>query len=72
MHAPALSRRAARRDSAGEGELTQGRRLDFLLQEMLREVNTIGQKSADLDIARAVIDMKLAIEQMREQSQNLL
>ncbi len=49
----------------------QGRKLDFLIQELNREVNTIGSKSADIDIARAVIDAKAEIEKLREQVQNL-
>lgn len=49
-----------------------GRRLEFLLQEMARESNTLGQKSADIEIARAVIDLKVEIERMREQAQNVL
>lgn len=53
-------------------EPTSGRRLDFLLQEMQREVNTIGQKCCDVEISRAVIEMKLEVERMREQVQNLL
>ncbi|MEL7374742.1 MAG: YicC/YloC family endoribonuclease, partial [Pseudomonadota bacterium] len=48
-----------------------GRRLDFLVQEFNREANTIGSKSADADTTRAVVDMKVAIEQMREQVQNI-
>ncbi len=56
----------------GHPEPAPGRRLDFLLQEMQREVNTIGQKSCDLEISRAVIEMKLEVERMREQVQNLL
>lgn len=49
-----------------------GKRLDFLLQEMTREANTIGSKSSDADLARAVIEMKAAISRMREQAQNVL
>lgn len=49
-----------------------GRRLEFLLQEMARESNTLGQKSADVEIARAVIELKVEIERMREQAQNVL
>lgn len=49
----------------------QGRKLDFLIQELNREVNTIGSKSADIEIARAVIDAKAEIEKLREQVQNL-
>jgi uncharacterized protein (TIGR00255 family) len=48
-----------------------GRRLDFLLQEMAREANTIGSKSQDLAIAHAVVDLKAEIERMREQVQNV-
>jgi len=57
---------------AGGEEGAAGRRLEFLLQEMARETNTLGQKSADLEIARAVIDLKVEIERMREQAQNVL
>ncbi len=49
----------------------QGRRLDFLLQEMHRETNTIGAKSADAPLAHAVVGLKTAIERLREQVQNL-
>ena len=48
-----------------------GRRIDFLLQEMVREVNTLGSKSADVPIARAVVELKAEIERMREQVQNV-
>lgn len=48
-----------------------GRRLDFLLQEMAREANTIGAKSQDVTIAHAVVELKAEIERMREQSQNV-
>lgn len=48
-----------------------GRRLDFLLQETMREANTVGSKSASAAIAHAVVDLKTAIERMREQVQNL-
>ncbi|HKQ70360.1 MAG TPA: DUF1732 domain-containing protein [Polyangiaceae bacterium] len=49
----------------------QGRRLDFLLQEMAREINTIGAKSQDSAVAHAVIELKAEIERMREQVQNV-
>ena len=49
----------------------QGRRLDFLLQEMNREVNTIGSKSADVLLATDVVELKTAVERLREQVQNL-
>ena len=48
-----------------------GRRLDFLSQEMLREVNTVGSKAADADIARSVVDIKCLIERLKEQIQNI-
>jgi len=48
-----------------------GKRLDFLAQEMNREANTIGSKSLALEQTRTAMALKLAIEQMREQSQNL-
>jgi uncharacterized protein (TIGR00255 family) len=61
------------RDLVGGGQDgAAGRRLEFLLQEMARETNTLGQKSADVEIARAVIDLKVEIERMREQAQNIL
>lgn len=48
-----------------------GRRLDFLLQEMAREANTVGSKSQDATIAHAVVELKAEIERMREQVQNI-
>jgi uncharacterized protein (TIGR00255 family) len=48
-----------------------GRKLEFLTQEMFRETNTIGSKSNDLEIARHVIEMKSAIERIREMIQNV-
>ena len=48
-----------------------GKRLDFLIQELHREANTLGSKSAMLEITRISVDMKVLIEQMREQVQNL-
>jgi len=48
-----------------------GRRLDFLMQEFNREANTIGSKAADLDTTGASVDIKVLIEQMREQVQNI-
>lgn len=48
-----------------------GRRLDFLLQEMAREANTVGSKSQDAGIAHAVVELKAEIERMREQVQNV-
>lgn len=48
-----------------------GRKLDFLIQELNREINTIGSKSNDLDIANIVVDVKSEIEKIREQIQNI-
>ncbi|MCX7891223.1 MAG: YicC family protein [Burkholderiales bacterium] len=48
-----------------------GKRLDFLMQELAREANTLGSKSVSKQLADAALDFKLAIEQMREQVQNL-
>jgi len=57
-----------------EAELGQpngGRKLDFLVQELLREVNTIGSKAAEIPTTRAVLEAKTEIERIREQVQNL-
>lgn len=48
-----------------------GRRLDFLMQELNREANTLGSKASAIDLTQAAVELKLAIEQMREQIQNL-
>lgn len=48
-----------------------GRKLDFLTQEMNRETNTIGSKANDVEIARCVIEIKTAIERIREMIQNI-
>jgi uncharacterized protein (TIGR00255 family) len=48
-----------------------GRRLDFLMQELNREANTLSSKSADTDTTRAAVELKVLIEQMREQIQNI-
>ena len=48
-----------------------GRRLDFLMQELNREANTLGSKSADTETTNAAVDLKVLIEQMREQIQNI-
>lgn len=54
-----------------ESDAPLGKKLDFLLQEMVREANTIGSKSQSAPIAHAVVDLKTAIERMREQAQNV-
>ena len=48
-----------------------GRRLDFLMQELNREANTLGAKSADTETTKAAVELKVLIEQMREQIQNV-
>ncbi len=50
---------------------SNGRKLDFVVQEMLRETNTIGSKCGDADMATVVVDMKTTIERMREMVQNV-
>jgi uncharacterized protein (TIGR00255 family) len=54
-----------------ENEQPAGRRLDFLMQELNREANTLGSKSIDTETTRASVDLKVLIEQMREQIQNV-
>ena len=54
-----------------DSEEAVGRRLDFLMQELNREANTLGSKSADTETTRAAVDLKVLIEQMREQIQNV-
>jgi uncharacterized protein (TIGR00255 family) len=58
------------RDAMAHPE-SQGRRLDFLIQEMFREVNTIGSKGNDPEISHCVVSIKTTIEQMRELVQNV-
>jgi uncharacterized protein (TIGR00255 family) len=58
------------RDALGSDEPV-GRRLDFLMQELNREANTLGSKSADAETTRAAVELKVLIEQMREQIQNI-
>jgi uncharacterized protein (TIGR00255 family) len=53
------------------GHEAAGRRLDFLMQELNREANTLSSKSQDIETTRAAVDMKVLIEQMREQVQNI-
>jgi len=48
-----------------------GRNMDFLIQEMIREINTIGSKSSDAEISRMVIDIKSELARIREQAQNI-
>jgi uncharacterized protein (TIGR00255 family) len=66
-----LESHVAHFESLLAGSDAVGRRLDFLLQEMAREANTIGAKSQDVGIAHAVVELKAEIERMREQVQNV-
>ena len=52
-------------------DIPVGRKIDFLLQEMNREVNTTGSKCSDSEIAHMVVDMKAELEKIREQIQNI-
>ena len=54
-----------------ESEEPIGRKMDFLVQEINREANTIGSKASDVDIARKVVDIKAEVEKIREQIQNI-
>ena len=54
-----------------QGDQSVGRKLDFLIQEVNRECNTIGSKANDLQIARWVVDLKAEVEKIREQVQNI-
>ena len=54
-----------------QSDEAEGRKIDFLLQEMNREINTIGSKGNDVEIARLVIDAKSELGKLREQAQNI-
>jgi uncharacterized protein (TIGR00255 family) len=54
-----------------EGDDAAGRNIDFLIQEMNREINTIGSKSADVEISKKVIEIKAELARIREQVQNI-
>ncbi|QDU09559.1 Conserved hypothetical protein CHP00255 [Gimesia aquarii] len=58
-------------DTILNGSTSQGKKLEFLVQEMFREINTIGSKANDVEISHAVIEMKLAVEKIRENVQNV-
>jgi len=69
-----LSRLSAHLDEVDrtlQGGGTVGKRLDFLMQELNREANTLGSKSVSRELSAAALDFKLLIEQMREQVQNI-
>jgi uncharacterized protein (TIGR00255 family) len=58
-------------EEAIHGGSPVGRRLDFIVQEMNREMNTIGSKTTDIQVTKAVVEAKVLIEQLREQAQNI-
>ena len=58
-------------DNMLEGGGAIGRKLDFLMQEMNREANTIGSKASDLQQAQTVVEIKAELEKIREQMQNI-
>ena len=58
------------RDAIGASKPV-GRRLDFLMQELNREANTLASNSADTETTRAAVELKVLVEQMREQIQNV-
>ncbi len=66
---PVPTNAARKKGQASSGSI--GKRLDFLFQEMNREANTLGSKAGGLQVTRAAIDLKLLIEQLREQAQNI-
>ncbi len=70
LHAKELAQ-TLDQQSAAQKNKGIGKRLDFLFQEMNREANTLGSKASDIQVTRAAMDLKLLIEQMREQIQNI-
>jgi len=54
-----------------QSAISQGRKLDFISQELFREINTIGSKANDTLIANSVVEAKTIIERIREQVQNI-
>jgi uncharacterized protein (TIGR00255 family) len=71
-----LTRLASHLDEFARSLATQaesiGRKLDFLVQELGRELNTLGSKANDAEISRRVVEMKAELERIREQVQNIL
>jgi len=66
-----LASHLAQATEALAGDEPVGRKLDFLLQEMHREINTIGSKASELAVTNRVVEMKGVLERMREQAANL-
>jgi uncharacterized protein (TIGR00255 family) len=58
-------------DDLLKGNDAVGRNIDFLIQEMIREINTVGSKSSDAEISKIVIDIKSELARIREQAQNI-
>jgi uncharacterized protein (TIGR00255 family) len=69
--ADAASTKTAKSTKAEAKSVEIGKRLDFVIQELHREANTLGSKSSTLEITRISVEMKVLIEQMREQVQNI-
>jgi uncharacterized protein (TIGR00255 family) len=69
--ADATSAKIAKNTKPEAKSVEIGKRLDFVIQELHREANTLGSKSSTLEITRISVDMKVLIEQMREQVQNI-
>jgi uncharacterized protein (TIGR00255 family) len=65
------SRPASGKTKKADAPTELGKRLDFIIQELHREANTLGSKSSTLELSRISVDMKVLIEQMREQVQNI-
>lgn len=65
------SRPASGKSKKADAPTELGKRLDFIIQELHREANTLGSKSSTLELSRISVDMKVLIEQMREQVQNI-
>jgi uncharacterized protein (TIGR00255 family) len=68
---PAEAPKATKNGKAEAKSVEIGKRLDFVIQELHREANTLGSKSSTLELTRISVDMKVLIEQMREQVQNI-
>jgi uncharacterized protein (TIGR00255 family) len=66
-----LTSHVAEARKALTGSEPAGRRLDFLMQEFNREANTLSSKSQDVETTRRAVELKVLIEQMREQVQNV-
>ena len=68
---PRLTTHVAEVQARARRRRQRGKRLDFLMQELHREANTLGSKSVDAELSQASLELKVLIEQMREQVQNV-